>query len=446
MMLISGIVISCRHGFFQFRQLGKSIAVSLFPKKSKKNGNNEITAFQALATALGGSIGTANIAGVACAIIMGGPGSILFMWAAAIIGMGVKYAEIVLALKYRKRDKDGYCGGAMFYIEKGLTKRGGILSCIAHPLAVIFAVACMLSSLIGTTAVQSNTIALSAFDAANELFAINTDGMIRLISGVITAFLVGIVIIGGNQRIAKASEILVPVLAAVYIGICLICIISFRQNIIPAFERIFAGAFGLKQAAGGFAGYGIIRAFRIGTAKGVYSNEAGIGSAPMAHAMTSNNDPVKQGMCGIFEVFADTIVMCTMTALVILTSSVEIPYGDAGYSGTKLALDAFSTVLPRRFASIFLFISLFLFAYTSIIAWAMYGLQSAKYLFGSKVRLPFCIIYTFFNISGAVMSIDKAWLAGETMNYLMAVPNLLALLLLSGEIKKITRTYMQLKR
>lgn len=445
-MLMSGVVISFRHGFFQFKQLRKSIAVSLFPKKNSKISNNEITAFQALSTALGGSIGTANIAGVACAIIMGGPGSIFFMWIAAIIGMGVKYAEIVLALKYRKRSRDGYYGGAMFYIENGLANKRSIFARAARPLAIIFAAACMLSSLIGTTAVQSNTIALSVFDAANELFGADSDLLIRFISGVITAVLVGAVIIGGNKRIAKVSEILVPLLAAIYIGICLVCIVSFRGNILPAFRKIIAGAFGFKQVAGGFAGYGIIRAFRIGTAKGVYSNEAGIGSAPMAHAMASNNDPVKQGMCGIFEVFADTIVMCTMTALVILTSPVEIPYGDADYSGTKLALDAFSTVLPRSFASVFLLISLFLFAYTSIIGWAMYGLQSARYLFGNKIRLPFCIIYTAFNVSGAIMSVEKAWLAGETLNYLMAIPNILALLLLSGEVKRITQAYFKLKR
>lgn len=441
-MLAAGIFLTLKTGFFQFTHMGKSIKTALnFGQKKMEKHHDGITPFQALATALGGSIGTANIAGVAGAIAIGGAGTIFWMWVAALFGMGVKYSEIVLALKYRRKCGNSFEGGAMLYIEEGLGKKNGLIGRISKPLAFSFAIFGLLSSLIGTTLVQSNTIAMSMLDSSHIFFKTADTSLVRLTSGILTAVLVGIVIIGGLKRISKASEIIVPFMAIAYIVFCLIILISFRQNIIPSFISIFKSAFGIKQAAGGLMGYGFIRAFRIGTARGVYSNEAGVGSAPMAHAQASVTDPVKQGMYGIFEVFADTIVMCTMTALVVLASGIDIPYGIEQVSGTEIAFRAFSTVIPEKATSIFLTAATLLFAYTSILGWSVYGIQCSAYIFGERSRIPFCILYTAFNVLGALISVDIAWKVGEMLNYLMAVPNLIAVTLLSNEVYKITAQF-----
>lgn len=449
-ILISGISISNHNGWFQLKCFGQSIKHCLSFKKhnSVHHDLKGITPFQALATALGGSIGTANIAGVAGAIIIGGPGAIFWMWAAAIVGMGVKYAEIVLAIKYRERSADGYVGGAMLYIEKGLGKRNGLIKKLSKPLALIFAVFGIPAALIGTTLVQSNTIAQSTLDLfANSSLKFNPLNL-KLICGIVVALLVGIVVLGGVRRIGKASEIIVPFMAVAYIIISVIAMIKFRANLPRAIATIFTNAFGLKQAAGGAVGYTVLRCLRTGIARGIYSNEAGIGSAPMAHACASTKDPVEQGMYGIFEVFVDTILICSMTAFVLLSSGIEIPYGNADISGTLIMLDAFSVAFPRMAVSIFLTISTALFAYTSILGWSVYGLQCAKYLLGSRVERPYSIIYTLFCIIGAVSSVETVWTLGETFNFLMAVPNLIAVTFLLNEVVQETKGYssMELKR
>ena len=284
---------------------------------------------------------------------------------------------------------------------------------------------------------QSNTIAMSVNDAVLLFLPKAEQKTVCIIAGAVTAALVGIVILGGIQRIGKASEIIVPFMAIGYIAICIIVLSRFGSRILPAFCDIFSSALGIKQAVGGAAGFGAARALRIGMARGVYSNEAGVGSAPMAHACANTNDPVKQGMYGIFEVFADTIVMCTMTALVVLASG--IPLQACGeISGTSIALRAFSTVLPERTTGIFLAVSMLLFAYTSLLGWAVYGMQCAKYLFGKRAQVPFCILYTVLTFAGALMKVDFVWTAGETLNYLMAAPNMLALLVLNREVRRAT--------
>lgn len=445
-MLASGAFLTLKTGFFQFTHFGKAIKTVLGfkrdHKEKAKEKSGEISSFAALATALGGSIGTANIAGVASAIALGGPGSIFWMWMAALAGMATKFSEVVLAMRYRERDGTGaFRGGPMLYIKKGLRDGRGFVSAVASSLAGAFAIFGLLASLVGTSMVQSNTIAMSAADSAAAFgFAGNTD-IIRLISGAATALLVGMVIIGGVSRIGRFSEIVVTFMALGYTACCIYVLAMHSERILPAFSCIIKSAFGLRPMAGGAAGYSFSAAFRIGVARGVYSNEAGVGSAPMIHACSSSTDPVRQGMYGIFEVFADTIVMCTLTALVVITSGTAIPYGDPSVSGTTIALNAFSTVLSKDVTGIFLTLSLFFFAYTSIVGWSVYGMSCAEYLFGAASRRPFCIIYIILIIMGAMMNVDFVWTAGETLNYLMAIPNILALVLLSGEIKRQTAEY-----
>lgn len=445
-MILFGLILSSRLGWFQLSHIGKAIVTVLSFDKNKqktKRASGGITPFQALSTALGGSIGTANIAGVAGAIAIGGAGAIFWMWIAALVGMGVKYAEIVLAIKYRVRNGGAWQGGAMHYIKNGLTKRGGLCRLISKPLAFMFALFGMLSSLIGTTLVQSNTIAMSALDSIRTFSPMVSEWSVRTIVGIVTAILVGMVIIGGVSRIGKASEIIVPFMALGYIVVCIVVLVQFRNNIGTAFASIFSGAFGAKQAFGGTVGFGIVSALRTGVARGVYSNEAGIGSAPMAHACVGTNDPVRQGMYGIFEVFADTIIMCTLTALVVLSSGIAIPFGDATASGTEIAHRAFSTVMPGRTAGIFLAVSMLLFAFTSILGWSVYGIQCASYIFGEKSKLPFRIVFTALVAVGALTSVKTVWKLGETLNYLMAIPNIVAVAVLSGEVKRMTTEYLR---
>lgn len=411
-------------------------------KKKKEKTTGEITPFQAMATALGGSIGTANIAGVAGAIIMGGPGAIFWMWVAAFIGMGVKYSEIVLALEYRKRTPDGYIGGAMFYIEQGFSRHGYLLKKLGKPTAVAFAVFGSLAALIGTTLVQSNTITLSIIDLTNELSVRINTKIISLVCGLIIAFLVGIVVLGGASRISHVSGYVVPFMAAGYLVVGMIALYKFRANLPNAFFSIIKNAFGMKQIGGGLVGYGLLRIMRTGISKGIYSNEAGIGSAPMAHACATTTDSVQQGLYGVFEVFVDTIVVCSITALVLLSSGINIPYGQANISGTGIVLEAFSVAFPRKIMSIFLAVSIFLFAYTSIIGWSVYGIQCVKYLFNNKAGRVFSLFYTFFCMIGSVCGVEIVWMLGETLNYLMAVPNLAAVLLLSDKVGNQTKKHL----
>ena len=423
LMLCAGLFLSVRINFFQFTHLGCAIKTALGlgqrraaenVRRKQKSDASGVTPFQALSSALGGSIGTANIAGVASAIAIGGAGAVFYMWLAALVGMGVKFCEIVLALRYREKRGGQWCGGAMLYIEKGFRKSNTgsrFLQSVSKPLAAGFALFGLLASSVGTPLVQSNTIAMSVNDAVLLFLPKAEQKTVCIIAGAATAALVGIVILGGIQRIGKASEIIVPFMAIGYIAICIIVLSRFGGRILPAFCDIFSSALGIKQAVGGAAGFGAARALRIGMARGVYSNEAGVGSAP--------------------------IVMCTMTALVVLASGIPLQAGGE-ISGTSIALRAFSTVLPERTTGIFLAVSMLLFAYTSLLGWAVYGMQCAKYLFGKRAQLPFCILYTVLTFAGALMKVDFVWTAGETLNYLMAAPNMLALLVLNREVRRET--------
>lgn len=406
---------------FQFTHLFSSIK-SVFIKPKKGDG---ITPFQAVSAALGGSVGTANIAGVAGAIVLGGPGAVFWMWVSAFAGMASKFCETFLAVKYR--------GGAMRYIELGLGKK-------FKPLSYAFSVFGALASLIGTALVQSNTTALFSLEAA-RFFGIGLKRTpLLLFFGVLTALFASLVILGGAKRVARFSERAVPFMALAYAAASLAVIIMNRERLLPALESIFFSAFGIKPVSGCFAGLGIKKALRVGVARGVYSNEAGVGSSPMAHALSNDNDPVKHGMLGIFEVFADTIVICTLTALVILTSGIAIPYGESGVSGAGLVSSAFAGLFGRS-SSIFISVSVLLFAFTSITGWSLYGENCVKFIFGERSVTAYRIVYVLLMPLGAVIPTDAVWRMGESFNYLMALPNLLALVLLLKEVKEGVREY-----
>lgn len=448
--LASGLVITLRIGGFQFTHLFRALRTVLLPQRGPsaakadkaRRGKQGLTPFQAMAAALGGSVGTANIAGTAGAIALGGPGAVFWMWVAALFGMGVKFAEIVLAVLTREKRGGGYIGGPMLYIEKGLPKKSRIGAFFARPLARCFAVFGLIAGCVGTPLVQANTIAESGMNMALAFCPSVDPAPVRAVSAVVCAALVGVVVLGGVRRIGRISEYVVPFMSVVYILACLAVLWFFRKNLGMALGSVLRGAFGLRPAAGGLFGFGMLRAIRVGTARGVYSNEAGVGSAPMAHACAETDDPVRQGLFGIFEVFADTLVMCSLTAFAVLASGAFT----VSSSGTAIALAAFAPVLGKKAASVFLAASLLLFAYTSIIGWSVYGLRCGEWLLGRRAKLPCCIAITACTALGTLVRVDTVWKIGEILNYLMAAPNLIALLLLSGEAAREAREYRLTER
>ncbi len=432
-ILGTGCYLTIKTGFFQFSHLFRSLAQP-FEKQKDRCG---VTAFQAMATALGSSIGTANIAGVAGAICLGGPGAVFWMWLAGLFGMASKLCEIVLAMKYRDASAIPPKGGAMYYMERGLGKPGRIL-------ALCFSIFGTLAALIGTALVQSNTIAGASFALAKSLGFTSGGSVLKLCIGILASLLTGTVIFGGAARIGRFSERAVPFMAAGYALICIVVIGLNAQRLPGAIRSIVCEAFSIKPAVSGAAGICAMKALRVGVARGVYSNEAGVGSSTMAHTGSSETDPVKQGMTGIFEVFADTLVMCTLTALVILTSGINVPYGSA--AGAELAGAAFASALGERFSSAFLSASVWIFAFTSLVGWSLYGERCAAYVFGSGSAVPFRALFLLLIPVGSIINIGICWKLGELFNYLMAVPNLAALILLSGNASNEVRAYKMFEK
>ena len=428
----SGVYLSIRTGFLQVRKFGfvmKNTLGSLFKKSDKDHGNN-LSPFQAVATALAGTVGTGNIAGVTGAIFVGGPGAVFWMWVSAFFGMCTKYAEIVLAMKYREKDKDGvYHGGPMYYIVNGLGKNWKFL-------AVIFAILGGLASFgIGNIA-QSSEIA----GAVNSL-----TGLSPLVCGIILAIIVAIVIIGGVKRIGQVTSLMVPFMSIFYIVAGIAVIIMKIGDIPSVFVQIFKGAFSFEAVGGGIFGYAIMVAMRNGFARGVFSNEAGLGSAPMAHAASSTEEPVEQAIWGVFEVFFDTIVICSITALTVLLSGVlNTPGGlDAFASKGAAAVAAFNTILPGTIGGTIIQISLLFFALSTIISWGYYGETCWNYLTkGNKVvGYIYKIIFILMCIVGSTGSGTLMWDIADTLNGLMALPNLIALIPLAGVVAKLTKDY-----
>jgi AGCS family alanine or glycine:cation symporter len=418
----TGTYLSFMTGFFSITKLGyilKNTLLKMFAKDDK--GEGEVTAFQAVATALAATVGTGNIAGVATAIALGGPGAVFWMWLAAIMGMTTKFAEVVLAVNYREKTPDGrFVGGPMYYITNGLGKNW-------KWLAVIFAFFGTFASFGIGCMVQSNSVALSAQ---------STFGVPVMVTGIVLAVLTGAVIVGGIKRIGAFTEKLVPFMAALYILGGLWLLIANAARLPAAFGMIFSNAFTGTAAVGGFAGTVMMQAIRYGVARGIFTNEAGLGSAPIAHAAATTDHPVRQGLWGVFEVFTDTIVICSITALSILVTGVW----ETGESGAVLSAMAFDTGIPVV-GKYIVSIGLILFAYSTILGWEYYGERCLEYLFGTKPIFAYRIIWVIAVIVGAVGGLTFMWDLADTLNGLMAFPNLVGLLMLSPVVFKLTKEY-----
>ncbi len=433
----TGIFLTFRTGWLQVRWFGyimKNTIGSLFRKSDKDHGGN-LSPFQAVTTALAGTVGTGNIAGVTGAIFVGGPGAVFWMWISAFFGMCTKYSEIALAMKFRIKDENGvYKGGPMYYIENGLGKNWKLL-------AVIFAILGGLASFgIGNIA-QSSEIA----GAMQGLF-----GLSPLVTGILLAVLVAVVVIGGVKRIGQVTSYLVPFMSVFYI-LAGIVVIVMRIGEIPAvLAAIFTEAFSMKAAEGAIFGVAIMKAMQNGFARGVFSNEAGLGSAPIAHAASSTEEPAEQAIWGVFEVFIDTIIICTITALAVILSGVLDTAGglDAFASKGAAAVAAFNSILPGTLGGTVIQVSLLFFALSTILSWSYYGERCWGYLTGGNkvVNVAYKVIFVLFCIVGATGSGKLMWDIADTLNGLMAIPNLIALLLLSGVVAKITRDYFQDKK
>lgn len=411
-LLIVGVYYSVRLRFFQIRHFGiwwrKTIGEAF--TAPKKNGG--LSPFRAMTTALAGAIGTGNIVGVAGALSLGGAGAIFWMEIAAVFGMATIYAENVLGVKFREKRGGGYVGGPMYYIEKGLRCKW---------LAAVFAVICVGASLGMGNLTQANSVSGALFRGF---------GLDVRIVGAVLAGLTGLVVFGGIGRISALTEKLVPLMSVLYIGATVVIIaVNFRE-IPSAVGEIIGSAFGLRQAAGGFMGYGMARAVKYGISRGVFSNEAGLGSSPIVHAAAETDDPARQGMWGIFQVFIDTTVMCTLMALCILTTRSDI----TGADGIEISTRAFESVLGGA-GRVFISLSITLFAFATLVSWCYYGEKALEYLTGGRFITIYRIAYTAAAFIGSIMSIGLVWDISDTLNGLMVIPNLTALILLRKHIK-----------
>ena len=429
----TGIYLTVRVNWLQVTHFGrilKNTVGTLFKKQDSKDHGANISPFQAVTTALAGTVGTGNIAGVTGAIFTGGAGAVFWMWVAAFFGMITKYAEILLAMKYRIKDENGvYHGGPMYYIENGIGKSW-------KWLAVIF---CLLGGFasfgIGNIA-QSSEIS----GALTDLFKLPP-----LASGILIAVVVALVTLGGIKRIGKVTSLLVPFMSVFYIVAGIILILMRITHIPAVFGQIFAGAFSFKSVGGGLFGYTIMMAMKQGFARGVFSNEAGLGSAPIAHAASSTEEPCEQAIWGVFEVFIDTIVICSITAFAVLLSGILDAEGGLSAYASKgaAAAAAFNTILPGTLGGKIIELSLLFFALSTILSWAYYGENCWGYLTkNNKVFiLAYKIIFSLICIVGAMGSGTLMWDIADTLNGLMAIPNLIALLMLSGVVAKVTKDY-----
>ena len=433
-----GVYLTVRCGFPQFAHFGhimKNTLGKAFEKKEAAKGS--VSPFKAMCTALAASIGTGNIAGVSGAIAIGGPGAIFWMWISAILGMCTKFAEVTLAINYRERNKDGdWVGGPMYYITKGLGKNW-------KWLASLFAVFGALAAFGIGNMTQINTIA-GTINTAIGGFIPTTEHEQKIIAwfvAIICALICAFVLIGGIQRLADVCSLLVPVMAVIYVAASLIVIVANIGGIPTAFAAIVKGAFNPASVAGGLAGVGIKTALTKGVGRGIFSNEAGLGSAPIAHAAADVDHPVKQGIYGVFEVFMDTIVVCTMTALVVLlgVGVQNIEYGTD--IGANLTIMGFQSVFGGAIPGVAVAICLTLFALSTVLAWALYGTRCIEYLFGHKAVRVYQIIFCLFACIAGTVKLDLAWAVADTLNGLMAIPNLIALAFLSPVVVKLTKEY-----
>lgn len=424
-----GLLLSVRTRFIQIRKFGvamKNTVGKIFDKTQAKDGS--MSPFQAVCTALAGTVGTGNIAGVAGAIALGGPGAIFWMWCSAFLGMCTKFSEVTLAIHFREKNSNGeYVGGPMYYIKNGLSKKW-------YFLAVLYAVFGVLTVFGTGNATQVNTIVASINSALMSFHIIDgTNDKANLIFGIFIAALVAMVLLGGIKRIGQVTEKLVPFMAVLYVILALGVIIMNIEHVPAVFGEIFSGAFSPRAATGGVIG-SMFLSMKKGVSRGIFSNEAGLGTGSIAHACADTDNAVHQGMFGIFEVFMDTIIICTLTGLVILLAAPGITYGQA--AGAELTISGFTSTYGS-WVSIFTAVAMCCFAFSTIIGWGLYGSRCIEFLGGEKLVRPFLVIYSFVSIIGATINLGLLWDIADTFNGLMAVPNLIALLMLSGQVKKL---------
>ena len=425
LLIGTGLFLSIKTGFLQFSKFGymmKNTLLGVFSKNQHEKDNSGVSPFQAVATAMAGTIGTGSIAGLATAIVSGGPGAVFWMWVSALLGMITKYAEILLSIKFREKNDEGrWVGGPMYYIKNGLKLKW---------LAVLFAIFAMIACLGTGNATQSNSIAVALE---------STVGIKPWITGIVLTVIVAAVILGGMKRISSVNEKLVPVMAVFYVICAVIALILKIDKIPAAFALIFKEAFNFKAAAGGVAGYGIMLAMHYGFSRGVFSNEAGLGSAPIAHAASSTKSPVKQGLWGMFEVFFTTIVICTFSALIILTTDI---WSTGQFQGSALSIASFNAIIPGV-GGIVVTLSTIFFALSTILGWAYYGEVCMEFLSrnSKKAVLAYRCIYVAFVFIGTIGSLDLIWSISETMNGLMAIPNLIGIIGLYKIVKTVTKEH-----
>ena len=433
-----GLYIALRTRFIQIRQFGYSMKNTIGRILEKNEAaEGAITPFQAVCTALAATVGTGNIAGVAGAIAIGGPGAVFWMWISALLGMGTKFAEVTLAVHFRERNAKGdFVGGPMYYIKNGL---GSKWMWLAY-LYAFFGVC----AVFGTgNATQVNTITAAINTALLNYGLLTPAGTstCNLIIGIIICIVVALILIGGIKRIGRVTERLVPIMAILYIALGIGLIVMNISHVPAVFASIFQGAFNPTAVTGGIVGSFFV-SMQKGVSRGIFSNEAGLGTGSIAHACADTNDPAKQGMFGIFEVFMDTIVICTMTALVILLSGVEVPYGQA--AGAELTISGFTAVYGN-WVSIFTAVAMCCFAFSTILGWGLYGARCAEFLLGSKILLPFNIAYALVAIVGATVDLGLIWGISDTFNGFMTVPNLIAVFLLTPVVLKLIKAHFEQK-
>ncbi len=421
LILGTGLYLQLRLGFMPIRKIPAGFLMIMKSRKPGKSSEGEISPFAALMTALSATVGTGNIAGVATAIAVGGPGALFWMWMTALVGMATKYAEVVLAVRYREVDENGeHAGGPMYAIKNGLGHHW-------RWLATAFAVFGGLAGFGIGNMVQANGISSVMHDAF---------GLPTWISGIALVILTGLVVLGGIKRIGKVAELLVPAMCIGYILCTLVVLFVFAERIPDAFALIFEQAFKPTAATGGFLGATVIMAIQKGVSRGIFSNEAGLGTAGIAQAAGTTSQPVYSGLIGMMGTFIDTIIVCTMTGLALVVSGVW----NSGANGALLTSSAFEAAMPGV-GKYLLAVSLAVFAFTTILGWAYYGEKCWEYLLGAVSEKPFRLLWTLSVFPGAVLSLDFAWLLADTLNALMAIPNLIVLLLLSPQIVALTRQY-----
>ena len=427
-----GLYLSLRTRFLQIRKFPLAIRSTLgrmFQKKTAQDG--AMTPFQAVCTALAATVGTGNIAGVAGAIAIGGPGAVFWMWVSALLGMCTKFAEVTLAVHFRERNAQGdYVGGPMYYIKNGLSRRW-------YWLAVLYSVFGVFTVFGTGNATQVNTITASINTALSSYGLLPADAvtLCRWIIGVAIALILMLVLLGGIKRIGRVTERLVPFMALLYVVLALGVVVLNAGRIPAVLGAIVTGAFSPMAVTGGIVG-SFFASMQKGVARGIFSNEAGLGTGSIAHACADTQEPVRQGLFGIFEVFADTIVICTLTALVILLSGVPVSYGQA--AGAELTISGFVATYGN-WVTIFTAVAMCCFAFSTIIGWGLYGARCVEFLFSSRAIAPFMVVYSLVAILGATADLGLLWSIAETFNGLMSIPNLIALFLLSGTLLRLVR-------